>query len=88
MRRALILWRVEKMIEEPKISIWLVSILASFAMLIVSSVIVLLLRLIEKKTVAWIPEIWGIVFLILIFSYALYHYIFLKILTKKAIQAS
>ena len=74
--------------EEPKISIWLVSILASFAMLIVSLGIVLLLRLIEKKTVAWIPEIWGIVFLILIFSYALYHYIFLKILTKKAIQAS
>lgn len=75
--------------EEPKISIWLVSILASFAMLIVSlGIILLLLRLIEKKTVAWIPEIWGIVFLILIFSYALYHYIFLKILTKKAIQAS
>ena len=74
--------------EDPKISIWLVSILASFSMLIVSLGIVLLLRFIETKTVAWIPEIWGIIFLILIFSYALYHYIFLKILSKKAIQTS
>ncbi len=88
MKRKSILQRVEEMNEEPKISIWLVSTLASFAMLIVSLGIVLFLRFIEKKTVAWVPEIWGIVFLFLIFSYALYHYIFLRILSKKAIQTS